>query len=290
MPIDLFYIEARKRIEETLAELVEERGSPLLDAARYSLLAPAKRLRPLLMLATAVSYGAKLEWGLVPSCALEVIHTYSLIHDDLPCMDDDDLRRGKPTLHKIVPEWHALLTGDYLLTYAFELLSGAKEIEDAQKIALINLFSTEAGADGMIGGQMIDLLSENQTIEWPLLEEMHTKKTASLIIVALVGGAILGKAPVKDLELLKVIGQKIGVAFQLVDDLLDVIGTTEELGKRVGSDVKQHKSTAISILGIENTREKIDELNREVNALCQQLSCSSDLLKEIFQHMIKRYN
>jgi len=284
----MLFDQAKECVEKKLAELVAENKSPLLEAARYSLLAPAKRLRPLLMLATAVSYGAQLELGLVPACALEMIHTYSLIHDDLPCMDDDDLRRGKPTLHKVFPQWHALLTGDYLLTYAFELLSGVKDLTDAQKIALIQLFSKEAGENGMIGGQMIDLLSENQKIEWQLLEEMHTKKTASLIIVALKSGAIIGNAPAKDIAILKIIGQKIGVAFQLVDDLLDATGTTEQIGKNVGSDAKLHKSTAISILGIAQTRERIDELDRDLNALCEQLSCSPDLLKEIFQHMIKR--
>jgi geranylgeranyl diphosphate synthase type II len=276
--IHSFLHSARKSIDHELQRLLAEAEdlpySPLFTAARYSLLSPGKRLRPLIVLAVCESYGTLQDSALVPACALEMIHTYSLIHDDLPCMDDDDLRRGKPTLHKVYPEWHALLTGDFLLTYPFELLSCAPDIGDKQKLALIHCLSKNAGAHGMIGGQMIDLLSGGQSIDWTLLEQMHLGKTSGLMIAALEFGGILSRVPPDDLHALRKAGSAIGLAFQLADDLHD------------HAQNKKSKTTAVTLLGIEGTRAKAEILLETAKENLNALSCSSLLLNELFDEMI----
>lgn len=206
-------------IESKLSELIQERldlpQHLLFKAARYSLLSSGKRLRPILTLATAQTFNTPLEYALIPACAIEMVHTYSLIHDDLPCMDDDDLRRGIPTLHKVYDEAHAVLTGDYLLTYAFELLSTAPHLTSDQKLALVKTLSQHAGGSGMIGGQVMDMQGSN---DW---EQMHLLKTASLMISALEFGAIIGNCSPSDTTHLKTFGKQIGLAFQIIDDILD---------------------------------------------------------------------
>ncbi len=206
-------------IEKKLKDLIQERlDAPqhlLFESARYSLLSPGKRLRPILTLATAQTFNIPLENALIPACALEMVHTYSLIHDDLPCIDDDDLRRGIPTLHKVYNEGHAVLTGDYLLTYAFELLSTSPHLTSDQKIALVKSLSQHAGGDGMIGGQVMDILKSGN---W---EEMHLLKTAALMISALEFGAIISNCSPSDTAHLKIFGKQIGLAFQIIDDILD---------------------------------------------------------------------
>ncbi len=274
MHINLFLAEALPLIESTLDTLLP-REEGVFGSARYSLFTPGKRLRPLLALATATSYGISLSRVLIPACALELIHTYSLIHDDLPCMDNDDFRRGKPSLHKVVPEWQALLTGDYLLTYAFELLSTFPDLSCTEKLELIQILSKAAGAEGMIGGQMLDLLSEGKTLSWETLEQMHKQKTAQLIVASLEFGAIFGKAPPKDRALLKQIGNEIGLAFQLIDDLLD--GTSDK-----------NKATSLTLLGSALTEKKADELLASVDRCLAQLSCDPSLLKSLCHSMVKR--
>ncbi len=279
----MFQHNARTKIEERLQQLISSSGSPLysplFSAARYSLLSPAKRLRPLLVLAVCESYGVDQEHALTPACALEMIHTYSLIHDDLPCMDDDDLRRGKPSLHKAYPEWHALLTGDFLLTYPFELLSTAPRLTSEQKIALVHSLAKNAGAHGMIGGQMIDLLSEGKSIDWKILEQMHLGKTAGLIIAALEFGGIISSVPLEDLNALQKAGSAIGVAFQLVDDIFD---------HSESSDSEKSKATAVSLLGIDAALAKATELLQNAKENVSQLSHPAPLLKELFDQMIHR--
>ncbi len=217
--------ELREAIDQKLSELLSETPhtllQPLFDAARYSLLSPGKRLRPLLVLATAQIYEAPLEAALEPACALEIIHTYSLIHDDLPCMDDDDMRRGKPSLHKVYDEGHALLTGDFLLTYAFEILSRAPLLSAEIKLALIRTLAEAAGARGMIGGQVLDLASQTLLLDIGAITMIHQKKTAALFACALLFGGLIGKAAADDLDLLRKIGENLGSAFQIFDDLAD---------------------------------------------------------------------
>lgn len=267
------------KIEETLEKLIAQRPdlpyAALFSAARYSLLSSGKRLRPLLTLAVCEGYGIPIEPALIPACAIELVHTYSLIHDDLPCMDDDDLRRGKPTLHKVYPEWHALLTGDYLLTYAFEILSTAPNLDAEQKLALVHTLAKHAGAHGMIGGQMIDLLFEESPIDWKVLEQMHLGKTAGLITASLEFGGIIARTPEKDLILLKKAGAAFGVAFQLIDDILD--GPTEET-----------KATAVTLLGVTETQTRATALVQSAKQCLNALSSPVPHLHSLFDQMLKR--
>ncbi len=292
LELESFCERGKKLIDQRLDALIPlHPGLPyesLFSAARYSLLSTAKRLRPLLVLSTAASYGIEQEQALDPACALEMLHTYSLIHDDLPCMDDDDFRRGKLTLHKVYPESHAVLAGDYLLTYAFEVLSRSQGLTDTQKLKLIRSLSQHAGAHGMIGGQVIDLLSENQTISFPTLEMMHHYKTASLIIASLEFGGIIGNASSEDLLTLNQIGKKVGIAFQVIDDTLDVTGSFEEMGKNCGSDQAQHKSTALSLMSLPECQEYARELLDSALADLNTLSHKAPLLADLFQQLVNR--
>lgn len=287
-----FFTDAKRLIDDKLDALVSSSIDlpylKLFASARYSLSAPGKRLRPLLVLATAASYGIQADRALIPACAIEMIHTYSLIHDDLPCMDDDDLRRGLPTLHKVFPEWQALLTGDYLLTYAFEILSDAPLLTADQKIALIRTLSSRAGAHGMIGGQVIDLLSVGKSIDWEILEKMHLKKTASLITAALECGGIIAGAPESDIKALNQTGLAIGIAFQLIDDVLDYTSTELELGKPIRSDEKKSKATAVPLLGIDLAKEKAAKLLQVADRELSNLSRPAPLIKALVGQMVNR--
>jgi geranylgeranyl diphosphate synthase type II len=292
MNMNAFLSDCRKQIDVKLSELVSFPSdlpyAALFTSASYSLSTPGKRLRPLLVLAIAASYGSPISKALVPACAIEMIHTYSLIHDDLPCMDNDDLRRGQPTLHKMVPEWHALLTGDYLLTYAFEILADAPDLSAEQKIALVRSLSSRAGAHGMIGGQMIDLLCVGQSVNWEMIEKMHLCKTAGLITASLEFGAIICKAPEVDIAALRKIGFAIGTAFQLIDDVLDYTGTIQELGKPIGSDHQKSKATAVSLLGINPAREMAMLLLQTADENLKKLSCPTPIVKMLFDQMVNR--
>jgi geranylgeranyl diphosphate synthase type II len=203
-------------------------------------------------------------------------------------MDDDDFRRGKLTLHKVYPESHAVLAGDYLLTFSFEILSTAQGLTDSQKLKLVRCLSQHAGAHGMIGGQIIDLLSENQTIDLPTLEMMHHYKTAALIIAALEFGGIIGNAPAEDLLKLNQIGKKIGIAFQVIDDTLDLTSSLEEMGKNCGSDKAQHKSTALSIMNLEECTTYAQELLDSALEDLSSLSVPMPLLHALFHRLVNR--
>lgn len=205
-------------INATLDSLVREKTvahNLLYQAARYSLLSEGKRIRPQLTIGVGQMLGAPLNHLLVPSCALELIHTYSLIHDDLPAMDDDDFRRGKPSLHKAFGEAEAILTGDFLLTYAFEILSEAPHIDDATKVKLIKTLAHASGGDGMVGGQLLDISKKSSR------DEINAKKTGALFTAAVEFGAIIAKAREPIFSKLTQFGQKIGLLFQLCDDILD---------------------------------------------------------------------
>ena len=214
----------REALNQILTELLPKDRGTLYEAARYSL-EGGKRLRPLLTLAVLETYSVPIKKGLYPAAALEMIHTYSLIHDDLPCMDDDDIRRGKPTLHKAYHESSAVLTGDFLLTFAFETLANAPDLSDSEKNALITTLARHAGAEGMIGGQLLDL--EGTIEDW---EEIYSKKTGALFCAALEFGALLVGASVEPFQ---AIGKALGMAFQLIDDLLDKDGTVKIYGDQI---------------------------------------------------------
>jgi geranylgeranyl pyrophosphate synthase len=274
-----------EKIEARLRELIPPRDETIFEAARYSLLSPGKRLRPLLTLATAATFNIDPLLALDPACALEMIHAYSLIHDDLPCMDDDDLRRGKPTLHKVYGEALALLAGDYLLTFAFQVLSSAPNLTSDQKLHLIKTLSTRAGAPGMIGGQVIDIESQGQEIDESTLLEMHSGKTAALIITALEFGAIIAQTPN---PLLESIGFDLGLAYQLQDDLLDATSSTAILGKTAGADTAKQKATAITFYGLTATQEKLNSLSRSLTQKLQQLPNNGGPLATLIDQILQR--
>lgn len=261
------YIEEKaERVHEALDEYTTRmQGIPplLKEAMRYSLLAGGKRLRPVLVLATVEALGGEETAALPFACAIEMIHTYSLIHDDLPSMDDDDYRRGKLTNHKVFGEAYAILAGDALLTEAFGLMAkGGKEAALAPEILLtiIEEGARFAGARGMVGGQVDDLLGENGAVSLEQLESIHRRKTGDLMAYSVRTGAYLGGASPEVLESLTRFAYDLGLAFQIQDDILDVIGDQQVIGKPVGSDEEKHKATYPALLGLEESKRKLTEI------------------------------
>ncbi|CCB88820.1 polyprenyl synthetase family protein [Simkania negevensis] len=280
-------------IEQRLQAIIPVVNSPhllLYQAARYSLLLPAKRIRPLLLLAALEDFDCPLEWGIDPACALEMVHTYSLIHDDLPCMDDDELRRGKPTLHKVYGEAQAVLAGDFLLTYAFDVLSQAPYLSSETKLRLIQLLSKRAGGEGMIGGQVIDILHEGKSIDPDTLTLMFSKKTAALLATALEFGALIAGLNSEDQIHLHNAGFALGIGFQYVDDLLDVIGDESKLGKPIGSDKSKQKASALTLYSEEEVQEKANACLREALSELDLLSSPVPQLTEVFKKCFYRSN
>lgn len=247
----------------------EHREQILIDAMDYSLSLPGKRVRPCLTLAFCELCGGDVEKALPFACAVEMIHTYSLIHDDLPCMDNDDFRRGKPSNHKVYGEDFALLSGDALQSAAYGMMLGGDAVkavgaERAARAAFV--LSQKSGTLGMVGGQAIDLQSEGKHADLDTLREMDEKKTAALIEAACMMGCIAAGASEEKIKAAESYAYNIGVAFQIVDDILDVTSTTEELGKAVGSDRQNEKSTYVSLLGIAKCRELVDRYTNEAIA------------------------
>ena len=243
----------------------------LLEAMRYSLMAGGKRLRPVLVIAAAELFGAPPERVMPAACSLEMIHTYSLIHDDLPCMDDDDLRRGRPTNHKVYGEAMATLAGDALLTMAFELLARQAQVEGVlpmQAVRAVAEVATAAGAAGMVGGQVEDIDWEGRNASPEQLQNIHRLKTGALFKASLRAGAILAGATDEDLAQLDRYALHFGLAFQIWDDVLDVIGDEAKTGKGVGRDLKHDKSTYVSHYGLEGAKERA---RTEVAAACAAL-------------------
>jgi geranylgeranyl diphosphate synthase, type II len=253
------YLKAKRTlIDAHLNSLIPEANFPyaqLFQAARYSLLGSGKRLRPILALAACESLGGDLDNAIIPSCALELIHTYSLIHDDLPCMDNDDFRRGKPTLHKVVPESQALLAGDFLLTYAFEVLAKAPNLTNEKKIQLITILAAKAGSGGMIGGQVMDIESVDKDIGIDTLRTIHQCKTGALICASVEFGGILANADQAQLEILRQFGNEMGLAFQIIDDIRDIKFSQQKHGRQIASDVINKKTTYATLLGIEEAHQ-----------------------------------
>ncbi len=248
----------RSAIEAELDRLTPEadtRPATLHKAMRHSLLAGGKRLRPILFCAASEALG-RTEGTLTPACALEFIHTYSLIHDDLPALDNDDFRRGQPTCHKVFGEATAILAGDALLTRAFQVLAETGNTPAAVQIAMIGELAAAAGTvEGMIGGQMEDLEAEGQPVEEERLHYIHRSKTGALIRAAVRMGGIFGEASSDQLDSLSEYGSAIGTAFQIVDDILDVEGATEILGKTAGKDAEQQKATFPALYGLERSKQ-----------------------------------
>ena len=287
------FSEMKKEVNTFLLNYFENKGSfnkVIYDSASYSLNIGGKRIRPLLMLLTYNMYKENWREILEFSSAIEMIHTYSLIHDDLPCMDNDDLRRGKPTNHKVYGEDIAVLAGDALLNEAmnvmmkFSLNHGREALVASQKIA------EAAGAEGMIGGQVVDIINEGKKISEEELRYMHMKKTGALIKVSIVAGAILGNASEEEIELLEKFGENLGLAFQIKDDILDVIGNTEKLGKKVLSDEENDKTNFISMHGLDYCIKECERLTNESINILDSLSVNTEALKILTNELLDREN
>ena len=253
------YDNTRRAVEESLTSFISgAENSPqkiIFDSMKYSLEAGGKRIRPVLLLETIKMMGGDCSAGIPFACAVEYIHTYSLIHDDLPAMDDDDLRRGKPTNHRVFGEAVAILAGDGLLNSAFEIMSGEiLKNNCVGSVKAMNVIASCAGVNGMIAGQIVDIESEGRSISYEELRYLHSKKTGALIKASVMAGAYIAGANEEELKAVERYSENIGLAFQITDDILDVTGNTSELGKNTGSDIQNDKSTYVSLFGIEKAR------------------------------------
>ena len=261
----------------------------LTDSMKYSLEAGGKRIRPLLCMAFATLCGLSAEKALYPACAVECIHTYSLIHDDLPCMDDDDMRRGKPSNHVVFGEDTALLAGDALLTLAFEILSSEKNIEnigDKASVKCVNTLSVLSGARGMVGGQVIDLALEKTEGDTDTVKLMHSLKTAALIKSACVMGCIAAGADDEKIKAASDYAESIGLQFQIVDDILDVTSTTDVLGKPVNSDLENNKTNMVSLMGIDRCRELARNLTDIAKESLKAFDGDTKGLEDLYQQIL----
>ncbi|MDD2624214.1 MAG: polyprenyl synthetase family protein [Candidatus Riflebacteria bacterium] len=284
--------EVNRYIEKNLLVGKQELSQILCEAVRYSALAGGKRIRPALCIITAQVFGLSSEAVMRAACAFELIHTYSLIHDDLPAMDNDDYRRGKPTNHKVYGEATAILAGDELLTLAFEWFSDLCNygISKDKAIRIISIAAKASGSLGMIGGQMLDLQSENNKIDLIALEKIHKAKTGALIIAPTLTGAILAGATDKDIEVLREYSEKIGLLFQIADDILDVEGDAQKMGKAIGKDIALGKATFPAILGIKESHEYAQKIREEALIALSKLTVKADILKQLADFFISRKN
>jgi farnesyl diphosphate synthase len=259
------------------------------DAMRYSALAPGKRLRPFLVVAGCSLFGVARRCALQVAAAIEMVHAYSLVHDDLPSMDDSDLRRGRPTCHRQFDEATAVLAGDGLLTSAFEVLAHPDTHGDpAVRCELVGALATAAGPAGMVGGQMIDLIAERQKLDIGAITRLQRMKTGALIAFACESGAILAKAAGEPRMALRGYAHDLGLAFQIADDLLDVEGSAAETGKPVGADAEAGKATFVSILGVERARAQAELLVRQAVAHLELFGQRAELLREAARFVITR--
>ncbi len=281
-------------IDNALDTLLPKESTPqeiIFKSMRYSIFAGGKRLRPILVLASCEFVGGNTKSAMPYACAMEMIHTYSLIHDDLPSMDNDDYRRGKLTNHKIFGEAMAILAGDGLLNLAYEtmLKTGINDNTNLeQKFKAINEIASGSGVIGMIGGQVVDILSENKAIDSETLHFIHSNKTAALIIASIRAGAIVGGATEEELDDLTKFAKYIGYGFQITDDILDVIGDEEKLGKKIGSDVQNNKSTYTSLYGLEAAQQKVDELFIKGVEAIEKYGKKADFLIHLAKYLVKR--
>jgi len=289
------YLKERIRLVDTALDRylpgVEIFPTRLHDAMRYSVFAGGKRIRPVLMLAACETVGGEIANVLPAACAIEMIHSYSLIHDDLPAMDDDDFRRGNPTNHKIYGEATAILAGDALLTEAFILLSNNNSWGDLPCDSyreVINILAKSAGSHGMVGGQIVDMEAEKNPVDLPTLEYIHTHKTGALILAAIEIGALLGGASDEQHRALCRYGEAIGLAFQVADDILDIVADQSQLGKDVGSDIQRGKATYPALLGLSGARKRADELSELALSALNLFAESAHPLREIANYIVHR--
>jgi geranylgeranyl pyrophosphate synthase len=284
------WAEARRaRVEEALEAALAAGEGPeqLREVMRYAVLGGGKRLRPLLCFGAAEAVGGHAEDALAAATAIELVHAYSLIHDDLPCMDDDDYRRGRPTCHKVFGEAAAVLAGDALLALAFEVVSRAPyEPERAVRIALE--IARAAGPAGMVGGQVLDLEGEGRHLQLPDLERLHAMKTGALFVGSVRSGAIAAGAGAAATASLSDYGRAFGLAFQITDDVLDVVGDRSRLGKPVGGDAAREKSTFPALLGVEESRRRARALADEAARALAPFGAAADPLRALARFAVER--
>ncbi len=294
MDLKSYLKERQQRVDEALDRYLPAEDTlpqQLHKAIRYSVFAGGKRIRPILMIAACEAVGGDVAQVIPAACAMEMIHTYSLIHDDLPAMDDDDFRRGRPTCHKVFGDAIAILAGDALQTEAFLLLSGmAAGQGEAAEIGrqVIHTIARCAGSMGMVGGQVVDMESEGREIDLPTLEYIHTRKTGALILASVQSGALLGGADREAFEALSRYAEAAGLAFQVADDILDIVGDQALLGKDVGSDVARGKATYPALLGLEQARQRARELRDLALAALSGFGEQADPLREIARYIVDR--
>ncbi len=290
--LSIYLEERRKLVERALARCLPAatvRPATIHRAMRYSLLAGGKRLRPILTLAAAEACGAKDLANVLPAaCAVELIHTYSLIHDDLPCMDDDDLRRGRPTSHKVFGEGIAVLAGDALLTRAFGLLAAVKTAKRYPLSQLLAEAEMAAGSLQLIAGQVADLEAEGKKISIRDVGFIHERKTAAMIVLSLRLGAMIANATPTQLKALTDFGKSLGLAFQILDDILDVTATSAQLGKSAGKDLKDSKATYPAVIGLEAARKEAEIQTRKALRALAPLGSRGNRLQAIAESLLKR--
>lgn len=291
MKLKELWKEKQQLVESALAGELNKKtpiDKTLTESMEYSLMAGGKRLRPILLMAAADSLGIDGTKFLKTACAIEMIHSYSLIHDDLPAMDDDDYRRGKPTNHKVYGAGMATLAGDALLTLAFEVMLRQQGVSPETLVQVVREMSRAAGPDGMVGGQALDMESEGKNIDEKTLRRMHMGKTGALFRAAIRSGAILAGADEKRLTALTEYADNFGLAFQITDDILDVVGDEKIIGKPVGSDEKNHKSTYVTLTSLAEARKLAQTaVNRAVNAL-NEFGPEADFLRSLVVYLVNR--
>ena len=285
--------EAAQAVEEVIGDLLpEEAGGAetrVFEAMRYAILNGGKRLRPFLVLSASRLFNVAERCAFRAAAAVEMVHSYSLVHDDLPSMDDDDLRRGKPSCHVKFDEATAILAGDALLTLAFEVLAGdATHSDPAVRCELVLGLGGACGGQGMVGGQMIDLISEHQTLDIGTISRMERLKTGELIAFSCEAGAILGKAPASARHALRAYAHDLGLAFQIIDDLLDEEGSEADIGKSVGKDAAAGKATFVSILGTEQARVQAEMLADQAVQHLDLFEENADLLRQVARFVVER--
>ena len=289
------YLESRKTLVDQALELYlpaeSTEPSVIFRSARYSVFAGGKRLRPILCIGAAEAVGGPIDAVMPAACALELIHTYSLIHDDLPAMDDDDFRRGKPTSHKVFGEAVAILAGDALLTDAFRIIAGRTPVGPVRAETLLQVIqevALAAGWFGMVGGQVVDIESEGKTPDEKRLNFIHTRKTGALITVSLRAGALLGGADADALDALTEYGRHAGLAFQIADDILNVEGDAKALGKGTGSDRSRGKLTYPALVGVETSKRVAAELVEKAVEDLRAFDERAEPLRRIAQFIVER--
>jgi len=274
---------------DLLLEIPDGAEARLVEAMRYSVLGGGKRIRPFLVMMTSRLFGVDDQSALRVAAALEMVHCYSLIHDDLPAMDDDDLRRGRATCHIEYDDATAILAGDALLTCAFEVLADEETHQDPNvRLKLISELAKASGMNGMVGGQMIDLMAETRELDLPEITRLQRLKTGALIVFACKAGAILGKTGELKNHALRNYGHDLGLAFQIADDLLDVEASVEETGKKVGKDAERGKATFVSLLGLERAHEQANMLSEQACKHLDVFDKGTDLLRQMTHYVVNR--